>query len=653
MPNTRPSIIESIDSTIQNPYLLSVGKTAQGNISNTYDYDYYEIPVVAGQQYSFGLIGTGTAPMADPILRILNSGGAQIASNDDLATSHRWSVLTYTSNKTEILTIKVGSYGFDPGGQYGISVSTGSKPDFDYLMGAGTIWSNPSSTWSALKGQGVTVTYGFRETGATYSETSAINTFTKLTPAQISAVNTVMSLWADICGIKFQLVNPSGYTNNATILFGNYYDPNDEAGAFAYKPSSYINTSSNLPDGDVWLNIVPGSISTSLLAPGSYSFNTIMHEVGHALGLTHPSPYQASTGGTTYAANAVFIQDSGQYTVMSYFDNSDAGQASGKSIANVTPMMFDILALQNIYGPNLTTRAGNNIYGFGSNAGSAVYEFNLNSAPQLCIWDAGGSDTLNCSSYSQNQLINLNDGSFSNVGGGISNVSIALNTVIENAIGGNGNDQILGNAYQNVFAGGKGNDAIDGGAGVDKATYSGLLTDYTIRVISGNATITDKLLNRDGSDSLVNIERLQFSNKNLALDLAPTQSAGQTALLLGAVLPGRLVLDVSKQPLLGGVMSLFDQGFTLQQLSGAVLRLPIWDVLTQKANPTNADIATYLVNNVYEGKQSAAITNTAINAMNAETSATQGNYLATLVLSTASQSHIDLVGISQSGLLFT
>ena len=162
----------------------------------------------------------------------------------------------------------------------------------------------------------------------------------------------------------------------------------------------------------------------------------------------------------------------------------------------------------------------------------------------------------------------------------------------------------------------------------------------------------DKTTGRDGTDTLTNIERLQFSDKSIALDLAPTQAAGQTALLIGAVLPGQLVYDVSKQALLGSVISLFDQGFTLAQLSGAILRLPIWDVLTGKAAPTNTDIASYLVNNVYGGTQTAAITNAAIAAMNAETPVTQGTYLATLATSTASQNHIDLVGIQATGLLY-
>lgn len=227
-------------------------------------------------------------------------------------------------------------------------------------------------------------------------------------------------------------------------------------------------------------------------------------------------------------------------------------------------------------------------------------------------------------------------------------------------------EEILGLAGNDFFSGNTGNDYFDGGIGIDTAIFRGALSTYTVTVSSSifdktdsinkkllsGYLVTDKTINRDSTDTLTNVERLQFTDKNIALDLAPTQAAGQTALLLGAVLPGKLAFDASKQALLGNVISLFDQGFTLGQLSGAILRLPIWDVLTGKAAPTNADIAGYLVNNVYGGTQTAAITSAAIAAMNAETPATQGNYLASLAASAANQTHVDLVGVQATGLVY-
>jgi len=149
------------------------------------------------------------------------------------------------------------------------------------------------------------------------------------------------------------------------------------------------------------------------------------------------------------------------------------------------------------------------------------------------------------------------------------------------------------------------NDLITGTAAIDTVSFKGSIKDYKVAMGSnGNYTVIDAVSARDGSDVVTNVERLKFSPdpatgaNRIALDLAPTQAAGQAALLIGAILPGKLALDPSKYELMGTVIGLFDQ-FSLKDLSGALLRLPIWDVLTGKPNPTNADIATYLVNNVY------------------------------------------------------
>ena len=114
----------------------------------------------------------------------------------------------------------------------------------------------------------------------------------------------------------------------------------------------------------------------------------------------------------------------------------------------------------------MTTRTGDTVYGFGSNAG-AVYDFAINSDPVLCIWDAGGTDTLVCSGFGQSQLINLTDGLLSNLGGLTGNVSIALGATIENAVGGSGADTINGNPANNTLSGGGNADTFNGGAGLD------------------------------------------------------------------------------------------------------------------------------------------------------------------------------------------
>ena len=203
-----------------------------------------------------------------------------------------------------------------------------------------------------------------------------------------------------------------------------------------------------------------------------------------------------------------------------------------------------------------------------------------------------------------------------------------------------------------ALTGGSGNDTIDGGTGTDTAMYAGNRSSFVLATTSGGWISTDTK-GTEGMDTLQNVERLKFSDGAIALDVGATQSGGETALLMGAVLPGRLAFDASKQALLGTAIDLFDQGYSLQTLSGAVMRLPIWDILTGKATPSSTDIATYLLTNVNGVAPDATTLASALAALNTETSfATQGNFLWHLVESSANQTHVGLVGLASTGLAY-
>jgi serralysin len=492
MPYILPDVVESTDAAgnASTSYNLGIGQTAQGTITSSADEDWYRVNLIAGQTYTFAEIGTGTNNLADPFLILLDANGFVIAINNNSGPGLGASI-TYTAPTTGTYFIDArGALG--PGQQYGVSASLGTRPYFDIPMGGGAI--DADRSWSP-SGMPATVTYGFRQSAAAYTVAGHnIATFTKASAAEMAAVQTILQLWSDVANVSFMPVNPGGYTDSATILIGNYSDGGDGAGAFAFYPGSTAGTAA---EGDLWLNL--RSVSTSSLPVGSYSFFTIIHELGHALGLSHPGDYNAAPGvSITYANSAQFVQDSQQYSVMSYFGGSATGENPGIFATANTPMMFDIYELQRIYGANNSTRTGDTVYGFGSNAGP-IYDFSANPAPQYCIWDAGGNDTLNCAGYAQNAVINLNAGTFSNIGNAIANVSIALGVTVENAIGGGGNDAITGNPADNILSGNGGNDAIDGGAGSDTVVYSGARWQYqteysgsgVVHIVDGRAGTPD------------------------------------------------------------------------------------------------------------------------------------------------------------------
>ncbi len=222
---------------------------------------------------------------------------------------------------------------------------------------------------------------------------------------------------------------------------------------------------------------------------GSFVYHAFIHELGHSLGLFHIWEYILNEEHK--------VLDSIKYSVMSY-KCPDIKDADFAGLYPMTFMLVDILLLQYLYGPNMTTRLENNTYGFNSNTGRAAYSLNsIEDKLVSCIWDAGGIDTLDFSLYTVNQVINLNEGCFSDIGGLRSNISIAYNTIIENAIGGKGDDTLIGNPFDNNLIGGDGNDLFYGGDGND-LFYGGSGND----VIYGELG-NDVLYGDDGDDMLI------------------------------------------------------------------------------------------------------------------------------------------------------
>lgn len=219
---------------------------------------------------------------------------------------------------------------------------------------------------------------------------------------------------------------------------------------------------------------------------GGRGLENFVHEIGHTLGLSHPGSYDADDDpAPTFEASAEYSQDTQQWTVMSYFDAGADGTEVDRfgqdrdgdgflDTANIsTPLLHDIAAIQAKYGADMTTRTGDTVYGFNSNAGRGAFDFTQNVAPVIAIWDAGGIDALDASGFSDDQRLDLRAGMLSDVGALTKNVAIAYNVTIENALGGAGDDVLIGNAVVNTLTGNGGRDTLNGGGAFDRLIGGG------------------------------------------------------------------------------------------------------------------------------------------------------------------------------------
>lgn len=350
-------------------------------------------------------------------------------------------------------------------------------------------------------GTGATIYYSFPSSNSfslwntVYTANTGSEIYQNFKPfstTQQIAAELALQAWADVANLTF--IKVPAETSNAVgdVRFANTSGGSMDALTYAYASFPALN---NPEGGDIWFNTTQPSVSANDYSLGANGFQTMVHEIGHALGLDHPFE-----GITKLAADL----DSLQFTMMSYSDAPYHQDTGNSTYYPTTPMLLDIQAIQYLYGANLNHAVGNDTYTFGDNY---AYE---------TIWDAGGIDTIEYTG-SANSVINLNAGEFSSLGPSVkahlgvsnttqNNIAIAYGVTIENAIGGSADDVIYGNSSSNI---------VDGGQGVDTFITLQNKAEFTSIIHQNNGQLL--LSSNVQQDILTNIENIVFADDTATL----------------------------------------------------------------------------------------------------------------------------------------
>ncbi|MEL6475235.1 MAG: matrixin family metalloprotease, partial [Pseudomonadota bacterium] len=319
---------------------LDVG--ADGSVTGTLSdegIDFYRLDLKEGETVTIDLAGLGLDALEDTVLALFCADGTLLGVNDDIARgSELGSRLTFTATGDGPVYLRVSGFSADnmaAQGSYQLEVSQESAASgaasLDTLAEflAYGYWSTPFH-WN-LGDSG----YYAKDGTLTFTLDGYANDADGISAARQDLVREAFKIYEEILGIDFVETSDQ----NADFRFG------DNQGG-AYAQTAYANI--NGQGVAAWSNInINASWYGSSSALDKYTFQTALHEIGHALGLGHQGSYN---GSASYSTDAEFANDSWQASMMSYFSQNENTTIDASYAFLLSPMAADWLALDSLYG---------------------------------------------------------------------------------------------------------------------------------------------------------------------------------------------------------------------------------------------------------------------------------------------------------------